>query len=167
MAEQITLEPVDPERHGELFREWLSRPHVTRWWGDMGWRAEQFLETPADEHALIVLDGRPVGYLRWQEVDREDLDAVGLDEIPDGAIDMDILLGEADERGRGVGVRALELVVERLERTTRAPLAGLCTSTANDRAIRAFEKAGFRKLKRFKEETFGEMWVLVRELRVS
>ena len=167
MTENVTLEPVDPERHAELFREWLGRSHVTRWWGDMALRAEQFLETPADGHALIAVGGRPVGYVRWQEVDREDLDAVGLTEIPDEAIDMDIFLGEADERGRGIGVRALELVVERLERTTRAPLAGLCTSTKNDRAIRAFEKAGFRKLKRFEEETFGEMWVLIRELGSS
>jgi hypothetical protein len=65
-APQVTLEPVEFDRHQSLLARWLRCPHVVRWWGDLGSRFDQLFRTPAGEHTLISVGGRPVGYMRWQ-----------------------------------------------------------------------------------------------------
>jgi aminoglycoside 6'-N-acetyltransferase len=162
----ITLERVVWELHGALLTGWLGRPHVSRWWGDAETRGDQMRRTPDAEHAIIAVDGRPVGYLRWKRVGRGALDRAGLSEIPEGAIDIDIFLGEPEWLGRGVGSTVLRILLEqRLRREADAPLAGLCTSVENVAAIRAFEKAGFRKLREFEDPIYGRCWLLVADLR--
>lgn len=162
--EPIKLVKIDPQRHRALIASWLEAAHVAKWWGDANGRLRQFDATPSSAHALIELEGRPVGYIRWEEVDRAMLESVGLTEVPDGAIDIDILLGDPGATGRGIGPRALDLLATRLERTTTAPVAGLCTSVRNERALKAFAKCGFVRLTRYDDPTYGLCWVLVRRL---
>ncbi len=161
----ISLQQVDPSAHRETLKKWLYCSHVARWWGDPVERIRQLDETLASEHAIIELDETPIGYIRWQTVDRETLDAVGLDCIPDGAIDIDLFIGQMEMLGRGLAAIALNDLIQRLVRETTSPLAGLCTSIENHRAIRAFEKAGFQKRIQYDDPTYGRCWVLVRPLR--
>jgi len=42
---------------------------------------------------LIATRNVVVGYMRWQVVDLEALDSIGLSEIPSNAVDIDFLLG--------------------------------------------------------------------------
>ena len=160
----IALVDVDPARDRALIARWLARPHVARWWGDPADRLAQFDETPARQHAVILSAGAPIGYLRWEQVDRAALDAVGLDIVPDHSIDVDIFIGEPSELHRGAGPAALELLVRQLVDTTTAPLAGLCTSVDNAAAIRAFEKAGFDPLTSYDDPVFGPCHVMARRL---
>lgn len=143
---------------------WLARPHVAQWWGDPALRLAQVEQTPPDQHAFILCAGAPIGYLRWEVVDRAALDSVGLSEIPDGSIDIDIFIGATERLETGVGPAALERLALRFEQTTAAPLAGLCTSVENNRAIRAFEKAGFSRLTRYDDPLFGPCHVMARRL---
>ena len=48
-----------------------------------------------------------VGYIRWQYVDRETLDSLGLRDIPENSVDADILIGERGDVGKGTGPLAL------------------------------------------------------------
>lgn len=41
-------------------------------------------------HALITTGDVAVGYMRWQIVDRETLDSVGLADVPSNALDIDL-----------------------------------------------------------------------------
>lgn len=59
---------------------------------------------------------------------------------------------------------ALRLLLERLRKQKKGPLAGLCTSIENAVAIRCFEKAGFRKLRQYDDPTYSRCWVLVVDL---
>jgi aminoglycoside 6'-N-acetyltransferase len=160
----VTLERVQPAHHEALIAEWLRRPHVSPWWGDAESRMAQFRATPGSQHALIAVGGVPAGYLRWQTVDRAVLATLGLGDIPDGAVDIDILIGEPAWVGRGVGPAALRSLLERLAQGGAPPLAGLCPSVDNAAAIRAFGKAGFRKLREVDDPVVGRCWVLVADL---
>ena len=160
----VTLQPVISTEHRPLIAEWLRQPHVTQWWGDPDERLQQFEVTPASDHRLIAADNIPVGYIRWQTVDRAVLDAVGLTDIPTGAVDIDLFIGEPEKTGQAIGPGALELLIKILEATTKTPLAGLTTSQDNARALRAFEKSGFRRHLRYNDPAFGTCWVLVRPL---
>ncbi|MCR9137717.1 MAG: acetyltransferase [Alphaproteobacteria bacterium] len=161
----ITLLPVDPTVHGARIGQWMASAHVSKWWGDPDGRLDDLRATGSDNHAMIALDGKPIGYLRWEMVDPAALASVGLHAIPARSIDIDIFIGEPAEAGRGAGPAALELLFARLRETTDAPLAGLCTSVNNHRAHAAFKKARCTQLTEFDDPVFGPCLVFVRHLR--
>ncbi len=84
-------------------------------------------------------------------------------DVPDDLVDIDILIGEPEFLGRGVGPRALVLVLAKL-RGEGVGFAGLGTSTSNRAAIRAFEKAGFRTFRDFEDPEFGTCRYLVAQV---
>lgn len=162
---RVELSPYISERHSGLLGSWLRRPHVSKWWGDPDKALLEASEPPnGGGGALITADGSPVGYIRWQVPDREELNAAGLREIPPDAIDIDVAIGEADWLGRGVGPRALMLLVEQLVAggTTTIMLA---TSVDNLQAIRAYEKAGFQRRRQFIDTDGGTYWLMTIEAR--
>jgi len=67
-----------------------------------------------------------------------------LADLPEDLVDIDVLIGEPEFIDRGVGPRSLSLLLARLRVDPFVTIAGVGTSVSNERAIRAFEKAGFR-----------------------
>lgn len=161
----VELLQVDRHRHREKVAAWLAAGHVARWWGDTDERLEQFDDTPDENHAMILSDAEPVGYVRWQVVDTAALQTVGLDGIPARSIDVDLFIGEPGLTGQGIGPQAVHLLVDHLRDTTDAPLLGFCTSIDNEPAQRAFRKAGCARLTTYEDPTFGPCHVFVRWLR--
>jgi aminoglycoside 6'-N-acetyltransferase len=145
-----------------LLRRWLAAPHVAAWYPDpeehVGWAANPPL---GGDRALIAVGGRIVGYVRWQAVSREVLDSVGLHEIPAGSVDVDILIGEPEFVGRGIGPKALLILMSRLRQRGDVPLVGLTTSVQNLSAQRAYTKAGFRILREYNPPGYGHCYLMV------
>ncbi len=161
-ARTVTLQSFQPDLDSDLLRAWLARPHVCRWWGDPDQQLALCLDRPETSgHVLICVNDQPIGYLRWQQVDPEDLQALGLDHIPEGAVDMDILIGETNWIGQGIGPQAIELMVDQLRRDRQVPLVGMTTSVENTAALRAYEKAGFHKLMEYQDPNYGLCWIMV------
>ena len=149
-----------------LLSDWLRGPHVAPWYPspeeDLAWVEDP----PADsEQLLIVVGSQPVGYIRWQVVDRRTLDSIGLSGMPHRSVDADLLIGEAGSIGMGIGPAALELLVTRLSANPDLPLVGLTSSVDNARAHRAFLKAGFRVALQYTPAGFGLCDLFVRSLR--
>jgi aminoglycoside 6'-N-acetyltransferase len=161
VAERVSLEAFRPDRHGQMLAAWVQAPHVARWWGEPATQLEAALRRPVGGgDALIVADGTPVGYIRWERAAREELDAAGLSELPAGTVGIDIAIGEAHCLGRGIGSRALAKVVERITAGREVPAIIMATSVDNAGAIRAFEKAGFQRRRTFEDGEYGVMWLL-------
>ncbi len=146
----VCLVAYEPDRHLRLVAAWLRRPHVARWWGDARAALAEIRGHAAGTQAIIEVDGQPVGYLCWQNPSRAELTAVGLGDLPADLVDIDIMVGVAKSLGTGVGPEALAQLIQRLQREG-ASTFGLGTATANRRALRAFEKAGFRPYRDFHE----------------
>ena len=161
----VSLEPFS-ELHLSALSGWLRCPHVAPWYpapeDNIAWAADP---PEGGSQSLIACESRPVGYIRWQVVDRETLDSVGLNEIPTNAVDVDLLLGEPEYLGKGLGPAALELLLGRLRANAALPLIGLTTSIENARAHRAFEKAGFRVARQYTPAGFGPCYLFVRPLQ--
>jgi RimJ/RimL family protein N-acetyltransferase len=146
-------------------RRWLNAPHVYEWWGvtsgpgslggpgtDAATDAqvlEKYAPGVASDDAtthrhVIVLDGRTVGLIQHYRLDDEPEYADAIEETAPGAAGIDLLIGEVDDIGRGVGAAALDAYVRAVvfadPRITRA-VAG--PHPENRRSCRAFEKAGF------------------------
>ena len=91
-----------------LIDGWLSAEHVRRYWGDPKENKLLVRDPPPDTHlAIIQADGTKVGVVVWQHPTRQELDEVGLNDIPETVIDLDIMIGEFEEIGRGVGSAAM------------------------------------------------------------
>jgi RimJ/RimL family protein N-acetyltransferase len=131
----VTLTPFS-STDVELLRHWMTAPHVAIWYPEpedhITWAANS---PPSDEtlcdRALIAVDGRSVGYIQWQSVSREVLDSVGLYEIPAGSVDVDLLIGDLAFVGRGIGPKALLVLVSQLRQRGDVSLVGLSPSVQN------------------------------------
>ena len=126
-----------------LVQRWLSLPHVREWWGDP---QEQYalvsgdLDEPAMDQFIFSAAGSPFGYLQCYDLTEWN---TGFGPQPQGTRGIDLFIGELDMIGRGHGSALIRRFVDgRL----RKGLARMVTDPdpANARAIRAYEKAGFR-----------------------
>lgn len=162
---KVTLEAFDLGRDSERLLRWLAQPHVAKWWGDAARAMEHAKQCAPESHALIVSDGAPVGYLCWEEPPNEELAAAGLSDLPEGLVDIDILIGEAELLGQGIGSRALEILVARLRSEPAVVFAGLGTSASNTNAIRCYAKAGFRLFREFQDPEWGPCKYLIAEVQ--
>jgi aminoglycoside 6'-N-acetyltransferase len=151
----IEFEPLRRE-HLELLRGWLDRPHVRLWWRDpeesLGHAADSLAGRDPTSYYLIVVDDRAVGVIETYLVsDYPEWDAVvGPGE---GVAGVDLLIGEEDAIGRGLGPRVLaqfarKVVFARPE--TQAVVATV--EEPNRRSWRAFETAGFRHVRDVEED---------------
>jgi aminoglycoside 6'-N-acetyltransferase len=124
-----------------LLRTWLERDHVKRWWREP---VDEEIAENREGRYVVVVDDRPAGMIQTYLVaDYPEWGAiVGSDP---GLAGVDLLIGEDDLVGRGLGPRVLEQFVR--EVVFAQPEATACVATVEEgnlRSWRAFEKAGFR-----------------------
>jgi aminoglycoside 6'-N-acetyltransferase len=139
-----------------LIEGWLRAAHVRRWWGDPDENLAR-LGTPVvgSRRAIIEADSRKVGLVLWSHPPREELDQAGLHDISTDVIDIDIMIGEPDAVGRGIGAAAIRLVVADVFANTSAPYLIAATMTGNVASRKAFENAGFSVDREFDDPPYG------------
>lgn len=142
----------------ELFVRWRNEPHVAEWWNTDDDPAPLTLDHVLQEYGphadpwvsgcFITVRHRPIGYVQFYPWAAEPDEAreMGIPD-PDASYGLDIFIGEPDMVGRGLGSRSVALVARHLFETHGATSVALLTPLGNDRAHRAYEKAGFRKVK--------------------
>lgn len=118
---------------------------------------------------FIVQDGVPIGYIQYYPIDAET--AVEY-EIPhvDGNYGLDMFIGEPSAWNRGIGTRAVSLVCDYLFGALAARTITLDPEAWNTRAIRCYEKCGFRKIKllpacELHEGQYRDCWIMARQAR--
>ena len=146
----VHLTAFDPTRDLSMLADWLQLPHVAHWWGDPEQALSAVQQHPVATEALIEADAQPVGYLCWQTPRQEELAAAGLSDLRGDLVDVDILIGEPDALGQGIGPEALSQLLAKL-RADGVRVVGLAADLRNRRALKAYEKAGFRPFRDFEE----------------
>jgi RimJ/RimL family protein N-acetyltransferase len=126
-------------------------------WGDPDANLRLLNEPPANGNwrAIIEADGRKSGFVLWQHPTREELDVAGLADIPTSVIDIDIMIGEFDALGRGLGSGAIASSPRSRCPTRTVPFVMACARLDNLASQRAFAKAGFRKDREFDDVPNG------------
>jgi aminoglycoside 6'-N-acetyltransferase len=155
----VHLAPFDPGRDLPMLAMWLDREHVAQWWGDPERALAAVQQYPPASQALIKVDARLVGFVCWQTPSQEELAAASLGDLPRDLVDVDILIGEPDVLGQGVGPAALRQLIAKLH-ADGVRVVGLAASTANLRALRAYHKAGFRPFRDFQEAGQGMRYLV-------
>lgn len=144
----IEFRPITEGDVAQL-QDWLRREHVAEWWRNED--ATRYLAQP-HEHFLIVLDGRPAGMIQtYLVVDYPEWREVVGDEP--GLAGVDLFIGEEDLTGVGVGPQVLTAFTS--EVAFADPAVTACVATVDEdnvRSWRAFEKAGFRRVRDVEED---------------
>jgi aminoglycoside 6'-N-acetyltransferase len=124
-----------------LLRAWRRRPHVIAYWGAPELEdPEEILGDPDVAAWIVEHHARPIAYA--QDYDPHAWDPHPFSHLPTGARGIDQYIGEAELLGLGHGSAFVRRHVERLF-AAGAPAVGTDPHPNNQRAIRAYEKAGF------------------------
>ena len=169
--------PIDPvrigfspvgEEHYPLLRTWLEMPHVRDWWGDpdeeLDFIRDMVEEKDTTRPFLITLDGEPVGYIQYwflghHQNETWTKDNPWLRELPQEAVGVDLTIGAADRLSTGLGSAALTALVTRLCDLGHETII-IDPDPANARAVRAYEKAGFRPVKTLLGRTGDDVLIM-------
>ncbi len=145
---RVMVEPDLPMLH-----EWLNRPHIVAWWGGRGLSLDEVREhyTPrvlAEANVMPyigLLDGEPFAYVQvyvalgagdgWWE-----------DETDPGVRGIDQFIADPALLGKGLGTRLVRAIADLLFSDPQVSKLQTDPAPDNLRALRCYEKAGFRKV---------------------
>jgi GNAT superfamily N-acetyltransferase len=102
-------------------------------------------DDPADFRAMAAWRAAPHVH-EWWNPDSREASEIGLVHAPD-SFGVDVHIGVPDRIDRGIGSRAVALVCRHLAAEHGASEVLLMTELTNHRAQRAYEKAGFVKIR--------------------
>jgi aminoglycoside 6'-N-acetyltransferase len=134
LGEHMLLRRVqlaDAERLTEI----LNEPEVARWWGDFDAERvrKELVEEPDAVIYAIEADGQTIGLIQYYEETDPNLRHAGID----------LALATA-WHGRGYGSEALRVVVRHLLEERGHHRLIIDPAVGNERAVRTFERVGFR-----------------------
>lgn len=156
IADLYTFSPLR-EADLPLLHDWIHRPHVAEWWGggDAGENLEDTkrkylprLQEGFSVKAYIALfSGEPIGFIQsyvalgcgdgWWE-----------DETDPGVRGIDQFLCDGSKLGQGLGSRMVAAFVRKLFEDPGVTKVQTDPDPTNVRAIRCYEKAGFRPVEK-------------------
>jgi aminoglycoside 6'-N-acetyltransferase len=155
-----------------LFHEWLQREHVRRWWTDRETYeevVEHYLPSiegrdPTDLF-LIVVDKRPIGFIQTYKVS-DHPEYRELVQVEEGVAGVDLFIAEPELVGGGLGTEVLRQFVDEIvfaDGSVHACIAD--PDVDNVASLRAFEKAGFTRVREFIDPEDERPHALVRRDR--
>ncbi len=142
MAPKYAFHPMSAD-HLPMIRRWLATPDVVRWWGNPD---EQYalvsgdLDHPDMDQFIVTVDDHAFGYIQcyalgaWNQ---------GFGSQPPATRGIDQFIGAPDMIGHGHGARFIRQFTEGLL-TSGVPRVVTDPDPDNDRAVRAYAKAGFQ-----------------------
>lgn len=137
-----------------MLHQWLNRPHIVEWWGSHRPTIEQvrqkYLPRLMGEESVTpyigLLDRKPFAYAQsyvalgagdgwWEE------------ETDPGVRGIDQSIADPELLGKGLGTKLVRALVELLFSDPQVSKIQADPAPNNLRAIRCYEKAGFRRIK--------------------
>lgn len=134
-GERVAFRPIRPDDRTKL-RAILHEPAVARWWAPRG--ADEAVADLFDESEpayAIELEGTVIGVIQYSEENTPDYRHAGID-----------LFIDAAHQGKGLGVDAIRAMARYLFEERGHHRLIIDPAVANERAIRAYERVGFRRV---------------------
>lgn len=148
----------------DLLSGWQRASHVSPWWNSNAPLDEEKLADPRVSRWIVSLGDRPFAYM--QDYSVHGWPQHPFDYLPDKSRGIDQYIGEPDMIGKGHGTGFMG---QRTQDLFRQGVPALATdpNPSNKRAIRAYEKLGFRIVGPAKETQWGtilpmEAWAVPR-----
>ncbi|WP_105386261.1 GNAT family N-acetyltransferase [Neorhizobium alkalisoli] len=127
-----------------LLAKWLAEPHVAEWWGEVDEELagiEESMSSIETRPMIAEVDGTPIAYLQYYDPHLEE--GHPYQDQPKGTLGIDISIGIPDLVGKGHGSAIVRQLADELFENGARRIV-IDPDPENIRAIRAYEKAGFR-----------------------
>ena len=154
-----------------MYLEWATREHVKKVWFIDGYEPPDLIYRKIDGNGydfpfIILLDDEPIGYVVYCDLYAyktlcKEPSGVFTDE-PDGTYCIDLFIAEEAYLNRGYGTQLVKQFSNMLLAKENAKRVLIDPSPDNKRAIRCYEKAGFKPVKK---DNDGTSDVLILEKR--
>jgi aminoglycoside 6'-N-acetyltransferase len=133
-GERVTLRPIRAADADRLL-EILQEPEVSRWWGDYDAARlrRDLLQTTDEVVYAIEANGELIGAIQYGEENEPDYRHASVD-----------LFLATDRQGQGLGTEAIRVLARFLFDERGHHRLTIDPAAANERAIRAYERVGFR-----------------------
>ncbi|TQR19382.1 GNAT family N-acetyltransferase [Psychrobacillus vulpis] len=141
-------------KDNSILVKWLSDPIVLEFYEgrdnafDLDMVHEKFYNRDKGVVRCIVeFDKLPIGYIQYYLLDSDDSKLYGYTDLSDVIYGMDQFIGEVAYWNKGIGTLLVKSMVEFLVEQNQADRVVMDPQTWNERAIRCYEKCGFKKVK--------------------
>lgn len=133
---------------------WLRHEHMRRWWGEPETELDKIRDMLEGRDTtrpfIFLIDGKPVGYIQyWFIGDHQHApwtdENPWIAELAAETIGVDMMIGDAALLSQGLGSSVLRAFVLRLAGEGYRSII-IDPDPYNGRAVRAYEKAGFRPI---------------------
>lgn len=161
-GKKVTLRPIQ-RKDFPFFHKWFNDPEVLAFWygqdkpRSTDWIKKHFEPIINGKRAskgwIIEVRGKPIGYM-YNTLEKNDEGEFT------GRVEVDILIGEKNEWGKGYGTDALRAMIGYAFEKQKAERVFLMPRVDNKRAIHVYEKVGFKKegiMRHF--EKFEGRWI--------
>jgi len=103
-------------------------------------------DTSVNKH-IIELYNKPIGYLQFYKLDKNGFIEYNYPETKQNVYGLDLFIGEPNFWDKGFGTMFLKLILNYLTKEKLANSVIVDPHLNNSRAIRCYEKVGFKKIK--------------------
>jgi RimJ/RimL family protein N-acetyltransferase len=152
-GEEVILRPMTVAEF-PMFYKWATASEATQFWYEDGriptleefardWQEYYFDGSqPEKGRCFIILVGdRAIGQVNYNDINREN-----------NSVELDIIIAEDANKNKGYGTDALKALARYLFQNMNIELCWIEPIARNTRAVRAYEKAGFRTTRIFVHE---------------
>jgi aminoglycoside 6'-N-acetyltransferase len=144
-----------------LLAKWLSDPAILEFYEgrnnpfDLEKVNRVFFDSEDDAVQCIVeYVGKEIGYIQFYLLDDETMRVYGYE--GENIYGMDQFIGEVDYWNKGVGTKLVTSMVNYLLQSKKATKVVMDPQTRNLRALKCYEKCGFKKVKLLPERELHE-----------
>jgi aminoglycoside 6'-N-acetyltransferase len=158
----------------DLMEKWLTDAEVLQYYEgrDHPFTRQQVIEkfgrrTIGKDSVVSCIaeyDGLPIGYMQYYELPESSKEKYGVAGARN-VYGMDLFIGETRYWNQGIGIIMVKALLEYLFEVKEASKVFIDPQTWNERAIRCYEKSGFRKVKvlpqnELHEGTLRDSWLM-------
>ncbi|MCM3736802.1 acetyltransferase [Bacillus cytotoxicus] len=151
------------ENDVQTLSNWLLNPEVLRFYEGRDKPQspqqvqERYISSSEDSNKKCIVEykNEPIGYIQMYPLDLEWKSLYGYDER-ENVWEMDQFIGETAYWNRGIGTGLVQAIITYIVNELGAAAIAMDPRVRNERAIRCYEKCGFRKVKVLKEHELHE-----------
>jgi RimJ/RimL family protein N-acetyltransferase len=150
---RIKIRPIKKEDK-YIVKKWLSDPEVLQFYEgrdcsfSMEMIEEKFLNgSPVVSRCIVTLENREIGYLQYYPIDEEERNKYGYSQSREVIYGTDQFIGESALWNQGIGTLMINEVKKYLTETAGADRLVMDPMVWNERAIKCYEKCGYKKIK--------------------
>ncbi|MCA9507691.1 MAG: GNAT family N-acetyltransferase [Myxococcales bacterium] len=150
------------QSHLELWQKWQQVPHVRDSWFIGGYEPAEYMEKKLDGNGydypfIIMVDKKAFGFLQCCDLYAYRTTCPKPKGVfcheDEGTYCLDLFIADENNLGKGIGTKIVDSFVKKLLSEFNAKKILIDPSAKNKRAIRCYEKAGFKKIRKAHDGT--------------